>query len=150
MVANRKNALLSTGPKSEEGKAIASNNAIKHGILTNKVYVQEESQEEFFQLRESFYLEFQPRGDLELFLLDRVISCAWRLALITQVEAERFSTEASWGRIKATFEGYSCDNMCVISRYENAIERSFYKALEAFKQAQLRNKESVVEIGFVS
>jgi hypothetical protein len=83
-------------------------------------------------------------------LLERVISCAWRLALITQAEAEIFDTEVSYNRIKAVFEGYTADNMMVIARYENAIERSFYKALSAFKQAQFSNKESIVEIGFVS
>lgn len=148
--ANRKNALLSTGPKTEDGKAIVSGNAIKHGILTNRVFVQDEQQKEFERMREGFYLDFRPRGDLEAFLLERVISCAWRLALITQVEAEIFNAESSYGRIKTTFEGYASDNMIVIARYENAIERSFYRALAAFKQAQLNNKESVVEIGFVS
>ncbi len=148
--ANRRNALLSTGPKTEEGKAVVSGNAIKHGILTDRLFVQDDLQEEFARMREGFYLEFQPKGNLEVYLLERVISCAWRLALITQVESEMFRVESSWDKIKAVFEGYSADSMAVISRYENAIERSFYKALETFKQAQLNNKESVVEIGFVS
>jgi hypothetical protein len=148
--ANRKNALLSTGPKTEEGKAIVSGNAIKHGILTNRVFVQEKSQEEFERLREGFYFDFQPKGDLETFLLERVISCAWRLALITQVESEMYDAEFSYGRIKAVFEGYTSDNMIILARYENAIERNFYRALAAFKQAQLNRQESIMEIGFVS
>ena len=149
IAANRKNALLSTGPKTMEGKAIVSGNATKHGILTSKVFVQEGLQEEFSKMREGFYLEFQPKGDLETFLLERVISCAWRLALITQVEAEMYSAEVSWAKIKAAFEG-SADSMMAIARYENAIERNFYRALAAYKQVQLNNMESVVEIGFVS
>lgn len=148
--ANRKNALLSTGPKTNEGKMIVSGNAVKHGILTSKVFIQKELREEFERMREGFYFDFQPKGDLEIFLLERVISCAWRLALTTQVEAEMFDTECSYGRIKAAFERYTAENMITLSRYENAVERSFYRALAAFKQVQLNNKESVVEIGFVS
>jgi hypothetical protein len=34
--ANRENALASTGPKSVEGKAIVSHNAIRHGLLSWK------------------------------------------------------------------------------------------------------------------
>jgi hypothetical protein len=147
--ANRKNALRSTGPKTIEGKAVVSCNAIKHGILTSKLFVQEQLQEEFSKMREGFYHEFQPKGDLETFLLERIISCAWRLALITQVEAEMYDAEVSWAKIKAAFEG-SPDSMMTIARYENALERNFYRALAAFKQVQLNNKESVFEIGFVS
>ena len=83
-------------------------------------------QKEFERMREGFYLEFRPRGDLEAFLLERVISCAWRLALITQVEAEIFNAESSYGtELKPLLKDMSCDNMIVIARYENAIEGAF-------------------------
>ena len=35
--ANRKNALQSTGPKTPEGKARVSKNALKHGLLSQDV-----------------------------------------------------------------------------------------------------------------
>jgi len=37
--ANRRNALLSTGPKSDEGKARSSMNALKHGLTAREVEV---------------------------------------------------------------------------------------------------------------
>ena len=37
--ANRRNARLSTGPKSVEGKAIASRNALKHGRYSKKWFI---------------------------------------------------------------------------------------------------------------
>jgi hypothetical protein len=37
IIANRRNALKSTGPCTEEGKAIVCQNAIKHGILCQEV-----------------------------------------------------------------------------------------------------------------
>lgn len=150
MEANRKNALLSTGPKTEDGKAVVSANAIKHGILTNKVFVQEEFQEEFEKMREGFYREFQPRGTVEAFLLERVISCSWRLVLITQVEGEMLDAESSYGAIKGAFEGQGSCNMTSLARYEHFLEKSLYRALEALRQAQCSHKESIVEIGFVS
>ena len=37
--ANKKNALVSTGPKSSEGKAKVANNAIKHGIFAREIII---------------------------------------------------------------------------------------------------------------
>ena len=37
--ANRQNAQKSTGTKTEEGKAVAKLNAIKHGILSDAVLI---------------------------------------------------------------------------------------------------------------
>lgn len=152
IAANRKNALLSTGPKSEEGKAVVGRNAVQHGILTKQVYTDDDTREEFSKFQTSFYLEFCPQSNLEAFLLERVITCAWWLNLVMKVEAEMFRGDAVWGvpkRIKGAFEGHAYNYMSVISRYENAIERSFYKALAEFKQAQ-EKRESTIEIGFVS
>jgi hypothetical protein len=45
--ANRRNAALSTGPKTANGKAIASANARSHGILSTALVLPHESQSEF-------------------------------------------------------------------------------------------------------
>jgi hypothetical protein len=49
--ANRKNALLSTGPRTQEGKERSKWNALEHGLLSHAVIiptgVAEESPEEF-------------------------------------------------------------------------------------------------------
>ena len=51
IAANRKNAAHSTGPVTPSGKAIASRNALKHGLLAKEILVDAgegaESQEEF-------------------------------------------------------------------------------------------------------
>ncbi|MCP4542912.1 MAG: hypothetical protein GY832_37815, partial [Chloroflexi bacterium] len=39
LIANRRNAARSTGPKTEQGKAIASRNAITHGLATPDIVI---------------------------------------------------------------------------------------------------------------
>jgi hypothetical protein len=45
--ANRANAQLSTGPKTEEGKQKSSANAVVYGFTASKLYIRPEEQEIF-------------------------------------------------------------------------------------------------------
>ena len=49
-LANRSNALLSTGPRTETGREIVSKNARKHGLTGDFNVLPDESQEDFDQL----------------------------------------------------------------------------------------------------
>ena len=39
--ANRRNAQMSTGPRTEEGKSRSRRNAVKHGILSSALHITE-------------------------------------------------------------------------------------------------------------
>ena len=88
--ANRRNAELSTGPVTEEGKAIASQNAVKHGLQSTNlalIVVQAgESVEAFTELTESLMDCYQPVGALENMLVQRIILCFWRLRRVVNCE----------------------------------------------------------------
>jgi len=73
--ANRKNALLSKGPKSDLGKLKSSKNSLKHG-LTAKQLVIGESFKEFEKYRDRMIDELKPEGILEeeTVFVDRLIS----------------------------------------------------------------------------
>jgi len=67
--ANRENAKKSTGPKSKEGKAITSKNAIKHGILSNVTVLPVEEERVFQKFKRDMLLNmnqhvssFYPKG----------------------------------------------------------------------------------------
>src|ERR1700678_1769534 len=59
--ASRINGAKSQGPKTEEGKAISSRNAVKHGLYSSvKTMVAAENPEEFAGFHRELYRHFAP------------------------------------------------------------------------------------------
>lgn len=83
LAANRKNALKSTGPKTQAGKAFASKNSLKHGLLAQNVVITEgegaEDQQAFDDLLADFIVQFNPVGSLEEMLVEKIAVCYWRM-----------------------------------------------------------------------
>jgi hypothetical protein len=77
--ANRVNAKKSTGPKTVEGKAAASQNAFKHGLFVKRAVVRDESQQEYDRHREALSAEYKPVGETESIVAERLVNLTWRL-----------------------------------------------------------------------
>ena len=86
--ANRRNAQLSTGPKTSEGKAIVSRNAVRHGLASRLVVLPEENRQDFLDLLGAFRSQFQPATAFEDSLVFQLAAAEWRLRRITRLEAE--------------------------------------------------------------
>ena len=86
--ANRRNAAKSTGPRSVEGKAVSSMNALQFGIHAETVMIVGEDPEALTQLAESFYRDHQPETAMERALLDNIIRDTWLLARFFRIDAE--------------------------------------------------------------
>ena len=84
--ANRRNAQHSTGPKTVKGKAIASMNAIKHGLSARVTVLPDEEPQGFQTLSERLWEEFQPIGTMETALIDLITRKLWRLGRISHIE----------------------------------------------------------------
>ncbi len=70
--ANRGNAAKSTGPKTAAGKAVSSQNARTHGVLSQHAISDRESQEAFDELLEQLVCELNPETALECTLVERL------------------------------------------------------------------------------
>ena len=81
LAANRSNALKSTGPKSDEGKARSARNAITHGIRVSDVHLTEdhETLDELEQKRQLYLDLYQPRNIAELDLVKHIVLLEIRL-----------------------------------------------------------------------
>lgn len=89
--ANRKNAVRSTGPRTPNGRARASLNSLRHGILSEKALLPGEDADALIELAARLHAEFAPQGVMEEHLIQRLESSIWRLRRVSRAEAEVFA-----------------------------------------------------------
>lgn len=79
--SNRRNALRSTGPKSQRGKDVAARNSLRHGLLAKSAVITrgpvKESQAEFDELLRGLHDYFAPVGTAEELLVQEIAICYW-------------------------------------------------------------------------
>jgi hypothetical protein len=92
--ASRANALKSTGPRTEAGKAASRYNALKHGIDAQHQIMFGESAEDLAQLAAEYHELYAPANADERFLVDSMINYEWRLRRLRGVEADLWLTAA--------------------------------------------------------
>jgi hypothetical protein len=98
--ANRKNAALSTGPRTQAGKAASSRNAFKHGGYGSKSVaiprgLLAEDDAEVAQFLEGIVESLAPRDALEVEQAQRIAICFLRLRRVSRYEAESLGADAS-------------------------------------------------------
>ena len=133
--ANRKNARKSTGPRTLSGKAIASMNAVKHGLFARMPVIEGESGAEFESYTEQWLGELKPSGPMEGFLAERIISIAWRLRRVGQIEACLFKPS----------ESQETHQLSRLNRYETTLERSFYRNMKELRALQAERADEEPE-----
>src|SRR5947207_13182787 len=84
--ANRANARKSTGPRTAEGKARASLNAISHGLFCKDLVLPGESQEVLKVLRRLWISSLNPQDIAERSLVDRIVAANWTLPSLQECE----------------------------------------------------------------
>lgn len=161
VAANRRNAVRSTGPRTPEGKASSSRNALRHGLLSREVLLPKERGEDLASFAERLRSELRPVGELEDLLVDRILSSAWRLRRVLAVEAGLFAPpppakSASTLALERMARGYAedeeprelttadhfhedafgADAFPKLSRYEAGIERALFRALHELQRLQ--------------
>jgi len=149
--ANRRNAAKSTGPKTPEGKAVSKMNALRHGLLSERVLLPKEDAELLNAFRDGMLQQLRPVGELERLLADRVVATAWRLRRAAQIEVEvldRSMSDIGLPELLArntfpldvglAFRNDAKGPECLgkLSRYESALERALYKALHELQRLQ--------------
>jgi hypothetical protein len=84
--ANRRNALLSTGPKTDQGKRQSRRNAFRHGLTAETVIDGLEDSEDYRAFEVAVIADYDARTAVERELVLRLASLLWRLRRIISIE----------------------------------------------------------------
>ena len=85
---NRSNAQHSTGPRTGEGKARSSQNALRHGLSSRTAVLPSEDQAAYQQHCRQFFDEYHPATSTETQLTQELADIAWRLNRVPALEAD--------------------------------------------------------------
>jgi hypothetical protein len=92
--ANRRNARLSTGPVTEEGKARSRRNAVRHGLTAETVIDALEDAEDYAAFEMAVTTDHDAQSAVERELVLRLASLLWRLRRATTIETGLFKIQA--------------------------------------------------------
>ena len=137
IAANRRNSLLSTGPRSEEGKAVSRFNALKTGIQAYSQIIPGEDPAALEELADGYHLQFRPATPVERFLVDILANADWQLRRLYTVEARLWELSLADGA-SGLGEAYQHNLPAFTRLYRRieAVERSFYRALNELQRLQ--------------
>jgi len=150
VAASRRNSSLSTGPRTDGGKAASSRNATRHGILSAVPIVAGERTADLEAFDAALRADLRPEGAVESLLADRAIACAWRLRRAARAERDVLERELREARAQARLDrddgGRPDLGLAVVrdaratgaverlARYEMSLERSMYRAMHELER----------------
>src|SRR3974390_3214235 len=90
--ANRRNALKSTGPTTDEGKESSRCNAVRHGLTAETVIADLENAEDYQAFEATVIADYDAQTAVERELVLRLSSVLWRLRRAIGIESGIFES----------------------------------------------------------
>ena len=143
--SNRRNALKSTGPRTERGKERSRLNALRHGLRAKQLVVDDEDFGDFGRFSAELRAALAPGDALEEQLVEGIVATTWRLRrawrteAATIQEAARRWEESKLAPVPFTLAGQDLER---ITRYEAALQRSLQSAYAMLEQRKARRAEA--------
>jgi hypothetical protein len=129
--ANRRNALRSTGPTTEDGKRRSRQNAVRHGLSAETVVEIVEDIDDYRGFEAAIIADYDARTAVERELVLRLASVLWRLRRATLIETELLKIQAEVLRDnKSSYLGIRSRNM------QSPILRNAYSAFQDVQENQ--------------
>ena len=151
----RNNARLSTGPRTDAGKAISRLNAMRHTLCSQTVVSSKNNLTAYARFQKRFFDDLQPQGIIEVQLTQTLADCSWRLNcarayetnLLTLGAEEQAQTiqvdDAEIQYALATAKAYRAQvrALASISMHEQRVSREFHRSLKELREIQSARRE---------
>jgi hypothetical protein len=136
--ANRRNAVKSTGPRTEAGKQASRRNAVRHGLTAETVISALEDAEDYKAFEVAITADYDAQSAVERELVLRLASVLWRLRRATIMETGLFE-------IHAEQRDNNQQNRKLLPGTRDVIYAEFRPCDSARPDAALQNAGSTVE-----
>src|SRR5688572_19199204 len=149
-LANKTNAQLSTGPKTEAGKAAVSQNATSHGLSSARFFfLPHENPEEFAALLVALEEEHEAQTPSEKFLITEMARAQWKLTRIEHMEATVLagimaassSPQEPWAAITEKLQNEPGNALKQLDRYAASARRAWHKAVDTL----MKYRDAVID-----
>ncbi len=160
--ANQQNAQNSTGPTTEEGKKVSSQNATKHGLNSVNIVINsphlKEDQNAYDILVAALIDELEPRSQLQTHFVYKIANAHWRYRRLINAETAEINRQMTPGRTSYSYynEKYygnlkahgelddflhsrslpTGDSASLLSRYEWRLNRELHHAYKMLRDLQ--------------
>src|SRR5579864_4682701 len=145
--ANRLNAQKSTGPRSVEGKARSSQNALKSGIDAESLIILGEDRAALEALTQEYVERFHPTTPEQRHYVDTLIRDDWQLRRLAKVDTQLWEYELAFplkrdenaphGRAYAS----GSTTFFRLQRRMDSVERSYQRALRELQRLEAMEEE---------
>jgi hypothetical protein len=154
IAANRRNALLSTGPKTEAGRNRSRMNALRHGLTGQVTTMTDEDRAAHDQFSKALIKDLAPDGAMETQLAQRIATDSWRLNRVSAIEDNLFALgqlqnagqacpdvpQIDAALISARVFTQESKQLQLLTLYEQRINRSLQKNLAMLQSLQATRK----------
>ncbi|HTS49236.1 MAG TPA: hypothetical protein VMH05_14895 [Bryobacteraceae bacterium] len=130
---NRANAQHSTGPRTGEGQARSSQNALKHGLSSRTAVLPSEDQAAYQQHCRQFFDEYRPATPSETQLTQELADTAWRLNRVPALEADLLHRAAR--AIEQDIDALH-RTLSTLGLHGARLSRQFQKTLQQLREIQ--------------
>jgi hypothetical protein len=133
----------STGPRTPEGKARSSRNALKHGLTARELIIAPGDEAAFAEFLAGFEQDLQPQGILEQTIFNQIVHSAWNLRRLRILETELIEDGED-----PLLNIYKVERVERMARYAARAERTLHRSireLRALQTGRLLRQAAAVE-----
>jgi len=138
-LANRANALLSTGPRTAAGKQRSSKNALTHGLTSQSPVLATEDLAAYQLHCRKFFDEYLPATPTETQFTQELADTAWRLNRIPSLEAALLDRAANPPTDQARIDFDIVDAhraLATLGLHYQRLSRQFQKTMDHLREIQ--------------